>query len=245
MQLAKLVNYYDGDNNDFQEMLNLINIETLPSIKTKDSRVLISKTIDKLPNVKAKYTNPETNSKYHLVKLPSNDFHALMLGNITGNCQTLGNNDADAFIIDGITRPNNGFYVIIKQGKKSFDPMSINWDGLEKDGHKIIGQSYVWVGRDSKIITWEAPQLIKDHAPNIDIKEIFTAFGEEVAKVGFDRVTIGRHDQGLKGAKNFKEDTYTQTTDNNIIMEGSRYHYSSTKQYEVYASTNLMKLEIS
>ena len=241
MKLAELCNMYDGDNTQFSDMINLMERGVLPSINGK----LTPKKFDNMPDVTVHYVNPDTGSNYYLVKLPSHDPRAMMLGNATGNCQTLANNggDADPFIIDGITRANNGFYVIIKQGRKAFNPTYINWGNLEKDGHEIVGQSYAWIGRDGETITWEAPQLIKDRAPNIDVKEILTKFGQAVAEQGFSRVTIGTHRKGFEGAKkyNFDDEStiYTKTQSHNIFNEGFKYIYSIQAQYEVYVSNAL------
>ena len=149
MKLAELCNLYDGNNQQFSDMISLMQNGTLPSAHG----TLIPKPVDNLPNVMVKYINPETGSNYHLVKEPSHDLRTMMLGNITGNCQTFQNGDADAFIIDGITRANNGFYVIIKQSKKAFDPGNIDWDNLENNGSEIT------------------PKILEDEPPLQDKKQ--------------------------------------------------------------------------
>lgn len=234
MKLAELCNLYDGNIVQFTEMLTLMKSGVLPA----SHNMLIPKAIDNLPKVIVRYVNEETGSNYYLVNLPSHDFRTMMLGNITGSCQTVTNGDADAFIIDGITRSDNGFYIIIKKGKKSFDPENIDWDNLEKNGHEIVFQSYTWIGRDGNSITLEAPQLQKDRAPNIDVKEIMDGFGKAVEEQGFDRITMGQH-YGLQGAKNC---SYDSTKFHNIIMEGERYCFSSREQFEVYASPRLLEI---
>ena len=232
IKLAELCNLYDGNVAQFDDMIALMENGVLPSAGGR----LLPKAVDNLPDVIVPYVNPETGSNYCLVKLPSHDLRAMMLGNITGNCQTLSNGDADPFIIDGITRPNNGFYVIIKEGRKSFDPANIDWENLEKNGHEIVGQSYAWIGRDGKSITWEAPQIIKDRAPNIDITEVLTGFGKAIESQGFDRVTTGR-DQGIRGAQN--ADTMCSTESHNIFKEGFRYSWSADQHNETYVSAKL------
>lgn len=244
MKLAALCDHYKANAYQFQTMLALMDNGILPSMEVKDGKVLAPKIIDKLPNVVVQYINDETQSQYYIVKLPSHDLRTLMLGKITGNCQTLGRIYAeDVCIVDGATRPNNGNYVIIRQGKKPLNPDDINWDSLEKDGHQIVGQSYAWIGRDEKTITWSTPILIKDRASNIDMKYLFDKFGEAVDKeYGFDRVTIGRgYTQGLKGAKNFDIDM-PLTPSPSICKEGYKYSYSIEKQHEVYKSNRLIEI---
>jgi hypothetical protein len=250
--LATLCAKYNIPDPSFRGMINLMKSGILPSMQTAQGLQLMTKSLDNLPDVHIEYLNEETGTKYYLVKLPSDDLRAIMLGAITGNCQTILGGDADAFIIDGITRPNNGFYVLIKQDKnKAFNSQNIDWDGLEKNGHEIVGQSYAWIDRDKKSITLEAPQVIKDRCPNIEITKIFDSFGQALEEQGYDRLTIGQHLMGLGGCKNFVTEaenytnpTYRQTAFHSIPQEGQRYHFTTYSQYEVYSSERLDEIRM-
>lgn len=246
IDLVKLCAEYDVGGFRFKSMLHLMQNGVLQSTHTTQGMKLQTKQVDNLPDVNVEYLNEETGTKYHFVKLPSNDSRAMMLGEISGNCQTIGGGDADMFIIDGITRPNNGFYVLIKQGKKhQFDPKRIDWDNLETNGHEIVGQSYVWIGRDKKSLAIEAPQIIKDRCSNIEIAKIFEDFGQALDQQGYDRVIMGQHGSGLGGCKNLvisdgtRKNTYQRTASHTIPLEGQRYHFTTEAQYEIYSSERL------
>ena len=222
MELAKLCMQFSVLDGSFLTMLDLMKKGVLPSYNTSQGLRLQKKQEDNLPEVYVEYINEDTGTKYNFVKLASDDFRSMMLGSITGNCQTLNGGDASAFIIDGITRPNNGFYVMFNDKKE------------------IVGQSYAWIGRDGKSITLEAPQFIKDRCPHIDIPKVFEEFGRQLEQQGYDRVTIGQHMAGIGGAKNFTHDsTYKTSEYHNIPQEGQKYHFTTARQYETYSSERL------
>ncbi|WP_341791636.1 hypothetical protein [Rickettsia endosymbiont of Gonocerus acuteangulatus] len=85
------------------------------------------KNSDNLPNITihgkdldCKLDSSTSLNGYHLVKLPINDPRAYILGHIVKDCQSIGRH-SERCVIDGITRENNGFYVLLKS-KNSAKP---------------------------------------------------------------------------------------------------------------------------
>lgn len=73
------------------------------------------KTKDNLPDVAVNGLEVEKDG-YWLVKLPIDDPRSYILGKITNCCQSIGG-DSEECVIDGVTRENNGFYVLLHRAK--------------------------------------------------------------------------------------------------------------------------------
>ena len=84
---------------------------------------------------------------YYMQKLPANDPRGLVLGHITNNCQTLGNNGEYA-AIDGMTKPDSGFYVWRQKTKGRMTPddrivaQSWAWLAPSREGLRLVFDSY-------------------------------------------------------------------------------------------------------
>lgn len=92
-----------------------------------------------LPDVSVSFD--EGGKKYMMVKLPASDLRATILGNITSCCQHIDGN-AERCVIDGMTLPTNGFYVVLECPKDA--PQQIPWNNLEQSGFQIVGQGYAY-----------------------------------------------------------------------------------------------------
>ena len=81
-------------------------------------------------------------SGYHLIKIPIDDPHPYLLGHLTNCCQSIGGH-SEQCVIDGITLPENGFYILLKGDDKKglFNADS----SLNYDAFKLLGQGYVWL----------------------------------------------------------------------------------------------------
>ncbi|MHB1947780.1 MAG: ankyrin repeat domain-containing protein [Gammaproteobacteria bacterium] len=132
---------------------------------------------------------------YYLVKLPPNDPRAFILGYITNCCQSIGR-DSEQCVIDGITRANNGFYLLLKENKKqrkSKDKKQpIHPDGsINYKDFKIVGQSYGWLSEDDNFTfdSWENLHKADDPV----ITALLRIFGKEIIQKhpSILRVTIG------------------------------------------------------
>lgn len=83
---------------------------------------------------------------YHLIKLPINDARAYVLGHITNCCQSMGG-ESEACVIDGITRENNGFYVLLKNKNLKTNQSSPRLENgqINYKDYAIVGQGYAWL----------------------------------------------------------------------------------------------------
>lgn len=95
---------------------------------------------DSLPNMWIIGQGPANG--FHWVKLPPTDKRALILGEITHCCQSIGQHSENC-VLDAIHLAHNGIYVLLKQRKSTYSKPIINGEINELD-FKIVGQSYVW-----------------------------------------------------------------------------------------------------
>jgi len=79
-------------------------------------------------------------------KLPANDPRGLILGHITNNCQSIGNNGEYA-AVDGMTQPGSGFYVWKQKTKGQMTP-----------DDRIVAQSWAWMapGREGTRLVFDS-----------------------------------------------------------------------------------------
>lgn len=141
---------------------------------------------------------------FYWVKLPTTDKRALILGDITKCCQSMGG-ESEACVRDGASLSDNGFYVMLQQ-RSGRNPAPIV-DGKINDAHfDIVGQSYAWKSTtgnlclDSiecrahvnqpvikRLITDFATQLLSAHA---DIKFVNVGCGGNTPKTMFNVASI-------------------------------------------------------
>jgi len=174
-ELADLCMFYDLDEAIFERCLELKKQQ---------------KTFDNLPNIVI-----DGKSGYYFVKLPPNDPRAFILGYITNCCQSIGR-DSEQCVIDGISRANNGFYVLLKENKKHRKSKNknppINTDGsINYKNYKIVGQGYGWLSEDDNFTfdSWENLHKADDPV----ITDFLKLFGKEITQKypSILRVTIG------------------------------------------------------
>lgn len=228
-EFAELCKTHNVSQETFDECLNLIQ-SGWPK-----------KVVDNLPHVIV----ADENNEYFWVKLPTHDKRALILGDITECCQSIGG-ESHACVIDGITRPNNGFYVLLKKVKKeaaspfiSIDPPQINYKDF-----KIIAQSYAWISQtgnlcldslealDHVLKYFENPEQ-KHYAQNLE--KLLENFAKQVliCDTSIKRVTLGL---GGKTPENLfvhpKENIRIQSSINETMREGFDYG-DAKKQYRM------------
>ena len=75
---------------------------------------------------------------YYLVKLPVDDPRAYILGLMTNCCQSIGGH-SEQCVIDGITRANNGFYVLLQATNKALPKPPVVNGKIDYDHYTIVG----------------------------------------------------------------------------------------------------------
>ena len=98
------------------------------------------KTEDRLPDLVVE--GQDAAQGLFWVKLPIQDKRALILGDITHCCQSIGG-DSEQCVKDAVNLSSNGLYVLLKQ-KKSGGAAVIKDGQINEDAFKIVGQSYAW-----------------------------------------------------------------------------------------------------
>jgi len=144
--LAKLYRHYNVSEVRFNRSLDLIANGTI-KLKEKDT----------IPAVFLDIKDVDTAAKNnYLVKLPANDPRAMILGDITKCCQSIGGH-SERCVIDGITRENQAFYVLISTKRPIQSSDEIKWETFEEDGNRILGQGYVWRSIEDNLVfdSWE------------------------------------------------------------------------------------------
>lgn len=182
--------------------------------------------------------------KYHLIKLPINDPHAYVLGHETNCCQSIGR-QAEACVIDGVTRPNNGFYALLKEkalpGKdaKAGERAPLVNGAIDYNAFEIVGQSYAWLSADGNLVfdSWENLTPLQEDKVAVPM---LTEFAKQVCaspESPIVRVTIGLGGKTPAEFKSAEVATYASETP----KEGT--HFSdSRRQANVYINENKLAL---
>ncbi|PWY53992.1 hypothetical protein DGG96_19315 [Legionella qingyii] len=187
------------------------------------------KSTDNLPDI---HINGNTINfpEYHLVKLPIDDLRAYFLGLLTACCQSIGGH-SERCVIDGITLPNNGFYVMLK-GSKQSNPLIDN--KINYSDFQIVGQGYAWISSNNNLVfdSWENLRA----SDNEIAVQLLESFSKELTQrdENIVRVTIGT---GGKTPDKFGNKVLEKAEK---MKEG--YQYSdSLNQYLVYLDNNKLK----
>jgi len=129
------------------------------------------------------------------VKLPVDDPRAYVLGHMTNCCQSIGGH-SEACVIDGVTRENNGFYVLLKAKRASEKKLSpLDENGKINYIHfDIVGQGYAWITEQHNLTfdSWENLTPKQDDEIIIIFLKKFAQQITHAKDSTFLRVTIGR-----------------------------------------------------
>ena len=208
-ELAKLCLQYHVEEENFNKCLE---------IKPKQSDNLPQVTVD---------GNTVGQRGYHLVKLPVDDPRAGILGKITNCCQSIGGH-SEKCVIDGITRENNGFYVLLRaksgRPKGATPPSPTRDDGrINYDNFEIVGQGYAWLSELNNLTldSWENRTPSTDDAV---IQAMLPEFAKQcfAQKPDIGRVTIGTGGKTPEVYKNAAD----KTAHPELMAEG--YHYGDS-----------------
>lgn len=149
---------------------------------------------------------------YYLVKLPANDPHVYVLGHLTNCCMNPGGNSYHC-IVDGVTKENCGFYVLLRaRGNRANANPFLDKDKINHNDYVIVGCGYAWLGQmDSLTLdSWE------NLRPETDDPVIVTLL-KIMSKQVINGKTIKRVHIGT-GGKTPKE--FSSLTHPDIMMEG-------------------------
>ncbi|WP_155810514.1 hypothetical protein [Rickettsia bellii] len=255
-ELAKLALKYKLSEEDFNQCLEIErqkkSFDNLPDI------TIHGKDLD------CKLDSSTSLKGYHLVKLPINDPRAYILGHIVQDCQSIGGH-SERCVIDGITRENNGFYVLLKS-KNSAKPNAeiFTSDGkIDYQNFDIVGQAYAWLSKLGNLVldSWENLRNEKEdeeddeeendededeiedeeEAKSLNDDKVIVPLLKEFAKqvcntTNINRVTVGL---GGKTPEKFKE---IETEFPETILEGYDYG-DATDQALIYQKPELTELE--
>lgn len=173
---------------------------------------------------------------YYLVKLPVDDPHAYILGKITMCCQSMGGH-GEQCVIDGLTREKNGFYVLLKEKRKS-NALPIENNQINYQAFDIVGQGYAWLSKKENLVfdSWENLRPESDDKVIVPLLKKFAEKATE-QKAEMLRVTIGR---GGKTPGEFRKEASLGERSEKI-MEGHQYG-DSREQSLIYV--NQAKLDV-
>ena len=199
MELAKLCYQYNFTEEIFERCLEI-------PYKAKDNLPDILVDGRENQNIDA--------SKYFLVKLPIGDPRAYVLGHIVHCCQSVGNDFGEEYTIDGITREDTAFYVLLRANKDGVKKLDIinssdnaitdiiyDSDRINYKYFDIVGQCLAWVSFAGNLVldSWENIRYSDDNI-TISIVEKFALYVTE--NYDISRVTIGS--AGMHSVKFFK-----------------------------------------
>ncbi len=207
-KLAKIFNEYNIPEKVFEKVLSIelnrtVNQDNLPNLHLNGAEL------------------GEEYKGYHLCKLPKNDVRGYILGEITACCQSV-NNYAEECAIDGMTRENDGFYILVKylnnEAKQKANPFLENGE-IDYRSFKIIGQAYAWRSIHGNLVfdSWENLDQVDDDKLVPLLKDFAIKIVKEY-EIG--RVTIG------SSGKTPQELKFTNPY-NEVILEGHSYDSNS------------------
>lgn len=127
---------------------------------------------------------------YYWVKLPISDKRALILGDITMCCQSMGG-ESEACVKDAVSLDDNGLYVLLRQ-RAGRDPAPIVDGKINDTNFDIVGQAYAWKSNTGNLCLDSIECLNSVGKPII--QRILTDFSTHVLNddATIKRVTIGR-----------------------------------------------------
>ncbi|MDG1436178.1 MAG: hypothetical protein P8P83_00060 [Rickettsiaceae bacterium] len=137
---AKKVSYYQGEDENAARLAELCGKYNIPKRVFEDAAKNVlpkAKTSDLLPNIKFDFQAGK--KLYAFEKLVDGDVTGLVLGEVVGCCQSIGNMEHNS-AVSGFTRKDAVFYVI-----------------RDSNG-KICAQTYAWIGLvdENQVIVWDS-----------------------------------------------------------------------------------------
>ena len=89
---------------------------------------------------------------YFLTKIQITDPHIFFLGKLVSNCTSIFNKNGKQCVIDAVTLPKNGFYILLKHKKKGKISLFSNDNKINYDQFKIVGAGYCWMGLQNEFV---------------------------------------------------------------------------------------------
>ncbi len=188
--------------------------------------------MDSIPDVQI--TGKEQAEGLYWVKLPVNDKRALILGDITSCCQSIGRH-SEQCVKDAVTLTDNGLYVLLKKRRKDAHAVIT---GREINDHdfKIVGQSYVWKSMNGNLCL-DSIESLSDEVSTDSLRSILSSFASKLLQDNPDIkcITLGA------GGKT-PEHLFSRT----FITEKIRYGYQYSDSFCQYciAKTPFDNLDI-
>lgn len=178
------------------------------------------KQTDHLPIIDLKVIAPKEAKDYFWVKLPPQDMRALYLGNLIPECCQFINGDSRDCVIDGITRADNGFYVLLKSKTSVMSKPRIDHDQINDKDYAIVAQSYAWLSLNGNLcldsIEWHAGRIKQDL-----LKDSLIQFAQEIFRCSdIHHVTVGTGGQT-------PEEMFSPALVNETMRQGVDYGDSS------------------
>ncbi|MBU0744164.1 MAG: hypothetical protein KKE11_02180 [Gammaproteobacteria bacterium] len=157
------------------------------------SKKIVLKKKDNLPNLVVDGSKIGKKG-YWLVKMPINDYRAYILGQIVNTCQYVGG-DSEQCVIDGLTKENNGFYVLLHEtssGNQERANLLVNGK-IDYSRYEIVGQAYTWLSRAGNLVfdSWDNLRPETDDTLTSEILKDFACEVTEKPNSKISRAMIG------------------------------------------------------
>lgn len=225
--IAMLCSYSRAkEDPDFAKLCQLHKVEEVTFNASLDYMSKTSgwpkKSVDNLPDIPIKGEGEAQG--YYWLKLPVDDKRALILGDITDCCQSIGGHSSQC-VKDGIELGNNGFYVLLKQRKKGdFKPISNG--AINESDFDIVGQSYAWKSQAGNLCL-DSIECLRGGISTNALRAILTDFSTKVLaeNPGIQFINVGK---GGKTPENLYQDSLLSERQ----LEGNSYG-DSLKQYTI------------
>jgi len=125
------------------------------------------------------------------LKLPTTDKRALIIGDITDCCFSIGGN-SEQCVKDAVSLSDNALYILLKKSGKGKADLIINGSINDKD-FKIIGQAYIWRSQNENICL-DSIECLSHSVTEDALKKILFTFSTRLLQEnpGIKYVTLGQ-----------------------------------------------------
>lgn len=178
------------------------------------------KTKDSIPDIQIKGEGDAQG--FYWLKLPVSDKRALILGDITDCCQSIGGH-SERCVEDAVSEFHNGLYVLVKQRKPDGNPALIIHGEINDIDYKIIGQAYTWKGNRGGICL-DSIECLNGSISQPALRSILSDFAVKLLQ---DNLDVGRVTLGCGGKT--PANLFTRTYLPEKILSGFQYGDSATQ----------------
>ena len=186
-----------------------------------DSTRWPKKCTDTIPDIQI--TGKEEASGYCWVKLPPSDKRALILGDITDCCQSIGG-ESEKCVKDAVSLSDNALYVLLKRRSGGPDSAPMKEGEINYKNFQIIGQSYVWKSKMGNICL-DSIECLSHSISDEALQSITTDFATQLLQSNPDMTCVTAGQGGKTPSGLFDLAVVSEVMQQGYAYGDSKYQY--------------------